>query len=240
MLDRLIFEKSGYISYSQDELSNIASSSNHLRGIIRNQSDFNESFLGGSYKRGTMVKGISDVDVYFQYTGVGDSRTALARLKTCLVTSYPKTEIKQDHPSIHVEFDRIPFNITPYKREWSQNISIPSQGPFGWQQIKFGELEASITALRARNSKYIDLIKILKLWNYNYKRGLKNFDIEWKVTSMFVYPFSTSNSLSDWLYTFFYNHGFYQDANRFKGMMLNSTLSEAALKTEWLRFIENK
>ena len=58
MLDKIILEKSSYISYSQDELSNIAASSNHLRGIVKNQPDFNESFLGGSYKRGTMVKSI--------------------------------------------------------------------------------------------------------------------------------------------------------------------------------------
>lgn len=241
MLDKIIFEKSALISYSQDELSNIASSSNHLRGIVKNQNDFNESFLGGSYRRGTMVKGISDVDIYFQYTGSGDSRTALSRLKACLSNSYPKTIVKRDSPSIHVDFDRIPFNITPYKSDlYSQNVNIPDSRLWGWQSTKFGELEASIINLRGKNQKYIDLIKILKLWNANYKRGIRNFDIEWRVANRFVYPGSVSQSISDWLWTFFQNNGYYTDAQRFKNLMINSTYNEASLKTEWLKFIENR
>lgn len=241
MLDKIILEKSSNISYSQDELSNIAATSNHLRGIVKNQVDFNESFLGGSYKRGTMVKGISDVDVYFQYTGLYDGRTALSRLRTCLVASYPRTEIKQDKPSIHIDFDRIPFNITPFKKDaWSQNIRIPDSTLLNWQTIRFGDLEAAISVLRAKNPKYIDLIKILKLWNFNYKKSIKNFDIEWKVSNMFVYPGSVATSISDWIYTFLYNERFYTEANRFKALMINSTYSEATLRSEWIKFIENK
>jgi len=241
MLDKFILEKSNLLSYSQDELSNIAASSNHLRGIVRNQSDFNESFLGGSYKRGTMVKGISDVDVYFQYTGISDSVGALKRLRACLVDSYPRTTIKQDRPSIHVDFDRIPFNITPYKKSsWSQNIEIPDNVFNGWQTTKFGELEASITVLRGRNQKYIDLIKILKIWNYNHGKGLKNFDIEWRVANMFVYPGALGTSISDWLYTFFNNQSFYADANRFRNVMLSNSYESSRLKSEWLNFIDNK
>ena len=122
MLDVFIKEKADSVSYSQAELSNIASSSNHLRGIIKNQPDFNESFVGGSYKRGTMVKGISDVDVYYQYTGTGNAQAALDRLKNCLVKTYPNSDIRQDKPSILVDFDRIPFNITPYKKTSTQLI----------------------------------------------------------------------------------------------------------------------
>ena len=125
--------------------------------------DFNESFLGGSYKRGTMVKGISDVDVYFQYIGTSNPATALARLKTCLTTTYPNTTIKQDRPSIYVDFNKIPFNITPYKKDLWQNISIPNNMLYSWETIQFGVLETAITNLRGKNLKYIDLIKILKL-----------------------------------------------------------------------------
>lgn len=243
MLDSFISEKASQISYSQDERSNIATTSNHLREIVRNQADFNESFLGGSYKRGTMVKGISDVDVYFQYTGIADSREALTRLRACLVTSYPRTEVKRDHPSIHVDFDWIPFNITPFKKDtWSQQISIPDLYS-RWEQIRFGELETAITALRAKNPAYIDLIKILKLWNKSYNRGLKNFDIEWRVANMFTSSYwMFRESISEWLNIFFNNQGFYYDANRFNTLMIKNTYSASAsiLKSEWLKFIENK
>jgi hypothetical protein len=240
MLDKIILEKSESISYSQAELSNISSSSNHLREIVKNQNDFGQSFLGGSYKRCTMVKGISDVDVYFEYTGTGDSRNALARLRTCLVTSYPTTDIKKDTPSILVDFNKIPFNVTPYKSTiWSQNISIPIVQSGGWETTRIGELEVAIPALRSENSKYIDLIKILKLWNFNHNKGLKNFEIEWRVLNIFLYPYISSTSISDWMWTFFQNQGFTADANKFKNLMINTTYSEATLKTEWLKFINN-
>lgn len=240
MLDDIILEKSALVSYSQSEISNIAASSNHLRSIVKNQNDFNESFLGGSYKRGTMVKNISDVDLYFQYTGNATSRATLTILGTCLKNSYPQTPIKRDTPSIHVDFDRIPFNITPYKKDsWSQ-LSIPDATLYGWQLIKFGELESAITSLRAKNQKYIDLIKILKLWNFNYKRGLKNFDIEWKVSNMFLYPTYGNTSISNWLLTFFQQNGYYNDASRFRTIFISNSYNQAALKTEWLKFIDNK
>lgn len=241
MLDKLILEKSASGSYSQNELSNIASTSNHLREIIKGQSDFNESFLGGSYRRATMVKGISDVDVYFQYIGVADPRSALIRLRACLANTYPRTEVKQDKPSIHVDFDRIPFNITPYKKDtWSQNISIPDSRLSGWELVRFGELEASIKTLRGRNQKYIDLIKILKLWNYNYKRGLKNFDIEWRVVNMFSYPGRSGDSISGWIWQFFNTQGFYNDANNFRKLLVDHTYSQTTLEAHWLKFIDNK
>ena len=42
-----------------------------------------------------MVKGVSDVDVYFRYTGNGNSQSALATLKKCLIDGYLSTDIMQ-------------------------------------------------------------------------------------------------------------------------------------------------
>jgi hypothetical protein len=65
MLDKYIKDKADLISYSQQELSNIASTLSNLKSIINNENDFKAPFLGGSYKRATMVKGISDVMCIF-------------------------------------------------------------------------------------------------------------------------------------------------------------------------------
>lgn len=239
MLDNFILDKAAVVSYSRDELSNIAASSNHLRDIIKNQPDFNESFLGGSYKRATMVKGVSDVDVYFQYTGMGNPQTALTRLRTCLTNSYPDSDIRQDRPSILVDFNRIPFNITPYKKDFLGGLGIPSVNLSTWQNINFGTLEASIAILRDRNSKYIDLIKILKLWNSNYNRGLRNFVIEQNICNLYLYAVGVSSGISDWLWSFYNNYGFSKDAQKIFTLM-KSNYSESTLKTEWLKFIDNK
>ncbi len=239
MLDKYIKDKADLISYSQQEISNIATTLSNLKSIINNDNDFKAPFLGGSYKRATMVKGISDVDVYFQYTGTGNSQSALARLKSCLSTSYPTSTIKQDKPSILADFNKIPINITPYKQDMFGNMSIPDNYLLNWQIINFGELESAITALRQKNPQFIQLIKILKLWNYSNKKGLKNFDIEKRVCNLFLYSYQSSQSISDWIWTFLSNNGFQNDANKFFSLM-KYNYSEASLKTEWLKFIENK
>lgn len=239
MLDKYILEKANQISYSQQERSNIASTLSYLKNIVNNEPDFREPFLGGSYKRGTMVKGISDVDVYFRYTGTGNSQTALAKLKNSLTQTYPNSIIKQDKPSILADFNKIPINITPYKEDAYSNMSIPDRFLINWDYVKFGDLETNITALRQKNPKLIELIKILKLWNKNYNKRIKNFEIEKKVCNLFLYSDSSSNSIADWIWTFFSNNGFQTDANKFFTLMKDN-YSDAVLKSEWLLFIDNK
>jgi len=231
-------EKAVNVSYSQVELSNIATTLSTLKSIISSQPDYREPFLGGSYKRATMVKGISDVDVYFRYTGVGNPQSALATLKNCLTTRYPNTVIKQDKPSIHADFNKIPINVTPYKEDAYGNMSIPDKNLLNWQSISFGQLESAIVALRQKNSVFIDLIKILKLWNKNYNKGIKNFEIEIRVCNLFLYNHVASFAISDLMYTFLANNNFQTDANRFFSLMKNN-YSAATLKSEWIKYIEN-
>jgi len=238
MLDKYIKEKADLISFSQSELSNIADTLGYLKNIVNNQPDFREPFLGGSYKRATMVKGISDVDVYFRYTGNGNSQSALATLKNCLTTSYPSTVIKQDKPSILADFNKIPINITPYKEDVYGNLSIPDNTLLSWKSINFGQLEEQIIQLRRKDPRYIDLIKILKLWNFNYRKGIKNFEIEKRVCTLFLNPNSVSRTLTDWLWTFFQNNSLPIEAKKIQTLMHIS--NEAVLKAEWLKFIDNK
>lgn len=237
MLDKLIKQKAEQISYNKDELSNIASSSNHLREIIKNQLDFNSSFIGGSYKRHTLVKGISDIDIYYEYTSDGNPQTALTSLKSCLLQAYPNSIIKQDKPSVLVDFNRIPFNITPYKPGF--NISIPDNQLMHWRVVNFGKLEMHINNLRAKSSSYIELIKILKLWNKNYNRGIKNYEIEEKMCNLFLSAFAGSNSISKNMLDFFFRYNFSKDANKFRTLVIRH-IPEHHLKTEWLNFIENR
>jgi hypothetical protein len=236
MLDNFIKEKVDLVSYSQIEISNIANTLSNLKNIINNERDYREPFLGGSYKRATMVKGVSDVDVYFRYVGISNPQSALAILKSCLIKSYPNTSIKQDKPSILIEFQKIPMNITPYKQDYMGNLSIPDSNLQYWQTMNFGELEQNIVNLRRQNSKLIDLIKILKLWNFNHRKGIKNFEIEKKVCSLFLNRYIVSYSLPDLMLTFFNNNGFQNDATKLRSLMLNNSFN---LKTEWLKFINN-
>jgi len=237
MLDGFMKEKAVSVSYSQAELSNIATTLATMKDVINGQPDFREPFLGGSYKRATMVKGISDVDVYFRYIGTGNPQSSLATLKNCLAARYPNTVIKQDKPSIHADFNKIPINVTPYKQDPYGNMSIPDRYLLNWQSISFGQLETAIVALRQKNPVFIDLIKILKLWNKKYAPGLKNYEIETRVCNLFLVNYVSSYALSDLTYTFFANNGFQVHANKFYSLMKNN-YNSATLKAEWLKFIE--
>ncbi|NOZ36037.1 MAG: nucleotidyltransferase [Chlorobi bacterium] len=239
MLDNLIKQKTEQISYNKAELKNIAKSSNHLREIIKNQPDYRSSFIGGSYKRGTLVKGISDIDIYYEYTGEGNPQTALTRLKSCLLQAYPNSEIKQDKPSILVDFQRIPFNITPFKI-YSGNKNIPSNNLRTWQQINLESLEKSVKKLREKNTDYIFLIKIIKFWNIKRGIGLKNFKIEQNICNFFLSQNYTRNkNISDWMWEFYMNIGHKKDADIIFSLMKNNYNSQE-LKNQWLNFIENR
>lgn len=239
MLNNYIHEKANLISYSQLELSNIANTLSNLKNIINNEPDFRSPFLGGSYKRATMVKGVSDVDVYFQYTGTGNSQIALAKLKKSLSLSYPTSIIKQDRPSILADFNKIPINITPYKQDIFNTMQIPDNNLIGWTKINLEDLEKSITLLRNKNSRFIDLIKILKLWNFNHKKGLKNFEIEKSICSLFLNQLFYPQNIAEWMVIFFNNKRFYREADTISN--LNKRFyNEANIKSEWLKFIDNK
>ncbi len=237
MIDKFIIEKAGLISFSKEEKSKIASSSNHLRDIINNKSDFRDSFLGGSYKRHTMVKGISDVDIYYEYIGGGTPQTALANLRDYLKNTFPNTVIKQDKPSILVDFQKIAFNITPVKKG-PTSISIPNSTLTLWNQINLSKLEVSVKSLSGKNSNFLNLIKILKLWNSNYNKGIKNYRLEEMVCNLFLSG-TSSNAISDWLWTFFNQNGYKGDANKMFELM-KSNLNEGQLKSAWLKYIDRK
>ncbi|MGZ4098458.1 MAG: SMODS domain-containing nucleotidyltransferase [Bacteroidia bacterium] len=240
MLDNFILEKTLLHSYNQVEINNISATSDHLRQIVNNKPEFGESKIGGSFKRGTMVKGISDVDVYFQYLGQHGPNQALDQLKQYLISSYPTSDIKRDKPSILVDFEKIPFNITPYKKDdGSSTMTIPTSDMMGWYPIDLTVLEKAIGLLKTKNPKYIDLIKILKLWNKNYDKKIKNHVIEEKVVTLFLPTNYHSQTISDWLLLFFKTNAFHNESVKMTDLKY-SRLPDSQLKASWLNFIDKK
>lgn len=242
MLDKIILEKAEQVSYSKDELSNIAASANHLRNIIKNQTDFKESFVGGSYQRKTMVKNMSDVDIYYQYTGTGRPQAALDILKNCLTNTYSDSKIKQDKPSILADFQKIPFNITPYKKDLSSTtISIPSNDLQTWRPISITPLETSITTLRGKNQQYGHLIKILKLWNKHHDKKMKNYEVEQRVVNAFNSVLQHNLPITGMLQYFFKFYSSHNDSVKMVDLIGKvNRLNEGQLKAEWNKYIENK
>lgn len=226
------------ISFSNSEIRNIEASYNHLKHITVNHDSFTAPFLGGSFKRGTMVKGISDIDLYCFYTGAGNPQAALSALKNHLSTSYPNTIIKQDKPCILLDFNKIPFDVTPLKKE-NDLIRIPTKDLLSWYIVNLEVLEKAIILLKNKSPLYLDLIKILKLWNRNYGKNYKNYELELIVSSIFL-PYSASEtSISKALLTFF-KHKSIHDASAKMTDLIYSRSSGQQLNNEWLNFIDKR
>lgn len=242
MLNKVIISYADSVSYSQSEMENIAKSSNHLRDIINNHPDFKDSFVGGSYQRKTMVRGMSDVDIYYQYTGGGRPQAALDTLKSCLIKTYKDSIIKQDKPSILADFQKIPFNITPYKKDLnSTTISIPGNDLTTWRPINISPLESGVIALRGKNPQYSHLIKVLKLWNKHRDKKMKNYEVEQRVVNAFNSGFKHDQPITGMLQSFFKFYSLHNDSVKMVDLIGKvNRLNEGQLKAEWNKYIENK
>lgn len=238
MLDKFILETAANHSYSEAALNNIKSTSEQLQSTLSRTPEFVKSLIGGSFKRGTLVKGISDIDVYVEYTGKEQPSVVLGKLKSCLVSSYPNTDIRKDKPSVLVEFQKIPFNVTPFKLNQHREMIIPAKDLTTWQRATLDKLERDVKILKGYNPHYIDLIKILKLWNRRYEKGLENFRIEELVIYLFT-PLTQQHKkgISDWLVLFFRSNNFHNDSVKFSEVKYAK--SEGEQKSKWSKFINN-
>ena len=241
-LQSLISNKVKQISYSKLEYDNLARLSNDLRNWIKDQQVFDQSFLGGSYKRKTMVKDSSDIDVYFRYTGVGTSGAALTALKTYLTQKYPKSQTRRDRPSVTIEFKRIPINVTPYIVDDKGNKKIPNKGLVTWYIIADDLLIAKVAELRRDCSLLGDLIKILKYWNATRKKPLDNYRIEEIVyASRTQYLQKSKSDIAQWMLLFFKGNGQKESAAQWQALIdIDNTPTKQGLKTAFSRFIDNK
>lgn len=239
MLNKLILETAAHHSYSEAALNNIKSTSQQLQSTLSQTQEFMKSLIGGSYKRGTLVKGISDIDIYVEYTGKEQPSVVLGKLKAHLISNYPDTDIRKDKPSVLVEFRKIPFNVTPFKLNQNHEMIIPNRNLTTWQHATLAKLEKDVNILKGHNQHYIDLIKILKLWNYRYERGYENFRIEELVVNLFtLLTQQHKKDVSDWLVLFFRSNNLHNDSVKFSEVRY--ARSEGELKNKWSKFINNQ
>ena len=238
MIDQLIRETALEISYTPAEIDNIASTTRNLKAYLNQNPLFQDPFLGGSYTRGRMVKGISDVDVYIRYMGTSGSSTALGELKRHLQAYYRDNLVQKDKPSVSIEFNRIKMDVTPYKEDLPGIKRIPEKQSVYWREVQFGSLEESVKKLRQNSPLFIDLIKVLKFWNEKKGKGLDNFDLEQKVCNFILNSGEGVNTLSGWMMKFLQGNVFTGDANQLNNIL--NIKDEAQIRGEWYRFIGKK
>lgn len=238
MLENYIIEKARQLSYTRAEVADMDELATRFKSFADGCQDFANSFVSGSLKRQTMVKGISDVDIYFEFVGTGTPTTALTALKNRLLDKYPDLAITQLKPSVKVQYQGVSFNLVPYLNANSGTIKIPNDDLSGWKMINLRLLESNVKTLGSRSQDYLQLIKILKYWNYVHDIGLRNYRIEELVCHLFLSERKAGYSIFNWLYVFFHNYRYYSDANMIH-QMARMADEDPQLRSSWFDYIEN-
>jgi hypothetical protein len=238
-LETLIREKAIQLSYNTDEQHLIQNIADHLRKLVKDRQNFGESFSGGSFKRGTLAKNLGIVNLYFEFIGSGTPHTALRMLRDCMQKAHPDLNVRQENSTIKLEFQGIPYTLTPYLKSNGDNIKIPNETLSGWKSLNIKLLEVSVRSLTMRSKEFLHLIKVIKLWNSTHKTGLKNYRIEELVCNLFISYQKSGPSLDYWLYNFF-NHYRYRAAAEAVRELMKLPADHPDLKTRWEQFIENK
>ena len=195
----------------QTKRENIDSAlANHPRIFLLTQNQ--QSFLTGSYSRGTIIRPIHDVDLYVrvqygEHAKDKSPRSILLLMAAALRKRYPNnTSVNVDSPCIIVSFFGYKFEVVPVVcyEDNPDLYDIPTPGSQSWMHCYPHIPSRWLSSCNYRNNKmFIPLIKILKQWNRVNKVGLKSFHLELltekvfgSVTDIYSYP----QGIFDWMY----------------------------------------
>ena len=171
-----------------------------------------QSFLTGSYSRGTIIRPIHDVDLYVRvhygkHAKDKSPRSILLLMAAALRKRFPNnTSVNIDSPCIIVSFFGYKFDVVPVVcyEDNPDLYDIPAPGSQSWMQCYPHVPSRWLSSCNHRNNKmFIPLIKILKQWNRVNNVGLKSFHLELltekvfgSVTDIYSYP----QGILDWMY----------------------------------------
>lgn len=188
---------------------NLALTSNHVtdgetkyKGVVSrlnaaywgHNSEITNSFLVGSWAKGTQVRPPRDVDLYFLLpikvykrfegyaAGVNKQSALLQEVKSKLLASYPTTSIKGDGPVVLAGFTSYNVEIVPafvYNNdEHSYYVCDTKSGGSYKKTMPLYEVDA-VNAADGRNSHNVRrLIRMLKAWQTSCSVPIKSFYLE--------------------------------------------------------------
>ena len=176
------------IELTDNQRQKIISSHTHLRQNNLIQLHYvSDSFLTGSYKKRTMIKPPSDVDIFVLINHSHSEITpnaVLNKLKRDLSSAYPNSIVRQDKPCIVLDFNHCKFELTPAIKanQYSDfGYYIPAQGENTWRQVEDpGILEQQLSDANKRlNGMLTPIIKMMKACKrHNDIKDKKSFELE--------------------------------------------------------------
>jgi hypothetical protein len=165
----------------------------HLRENLAALLEVHAAFLTGSYRRGTQIPPLDDIDVllvldrevYGDYYGDTREQTAgIVKLAfRALRKAYPTSEIRSYDRGVRISFTGtgIGFDVTPAFQIAEDVFTIPDSQEGRWILTNPKEHQRQISAANQNvcSQWLVPLVKVLKLWNQEHgRRHLNGFHLE--------------------------------------------------------------
>jgi hypothetical protein len=132
--------------------------------------DLSKHFRFGSTTRGTnlprSLDEFTDVDYMIVFSDSDKSpQTYLDRLRRFVETNYPRSAVRQDHPTIGLELSHIKFDVVPAVENWWSGLQIPDRGG-SWQSTDPSTFNRELTDRNSQcHNQLKPAIRLIKCWN---------------------------------------------------------------------------
>jgi Second Messenger Oligonucleotide or Dinucleotide Synthetase domain len=163
----------------------VATRQQRIRGLLEADFTVLDTFLGGSYRRNTMIAPLSeaDVDIFIvlhpdHYAATGQ-QTLLKAVRNTLIKTYTRTpSIRPDGHAVTVTFKDFKADVVPGFKRRGGGYLIPDAANQRWIATDPKKhVEIWTAANKDHDGKLVPLLKILKGWNKS-RNLLKSFHLE--------------------------------------------------------------
>lgn len=193
-INSYLHEKSQALLLNDDEKISISTSIITLRTRLSSYfpGELSETFIFGSYDRGTILPRSydinSDVDFMIVFSDGGyQPQTYLDKLRRFATNYYSSSDIAQSHPTIKIDMNHIRFELVPALLSYGQ-YQIPSRasGYQNWTYTDPRGFKARLQECNKKNKWYIaPTVRLMKHWNVAHGRTFDSYELEQLIVEYF-------------------------------------------------------
>jgi Second Messenger Oligonucleotide or Dinucleotide Synthetase domain len=170
----------------------VAARQERVRAAVARGLTVRDSFLTGSYRRGTLIAPMRDADVDIivvldrGYRRRG-SRAVLDLARAALREEYPSSKVSRSGQAVTISFSDFTVDVVPAFTTWwdSDVLDICNSGDNTWIRTNPRKhIKISSEANSRSGGVLVPSIKMLKAWNRTAGRPMRGFHLEvlaWKV-----------------------------------------------------------
>jgi hypothetical protein len=166
--------------------STVSTRQQNVRSAVESDLEVLDSFLVGSYRRGTMIAPLSDADVDVfvvldkKYYTVDGQASLLDKLKRSLQKTYSKTpEISRNGQAVTIVFSDFRVDVVPSFLREGGGYLIPNSISKRWISTD-PKKHIQLWALANKEQQLLlsPLTKMIKAWNREHSQLLRSFHLE--------------------------------------------------------------